>query len=65
MFGFYGGFNFLNLMVETPTLVDSYLPPGATPAERKAGLIRAMDDYFDNGALTKAELLSVLDAYFA
>jgi hypothetical protein len=49
----------------TPTLVDSYLPPGATPAERKAGLIRAMDDYFDNGALTKPELLTVLDAYFA
>jgi hypothetical protein len=49
----------------TPTLVDSYLPPGATPAERKAGLIRAMDDYFDNGTLTKAELLSVLDSYFA
>jgi hypothetical protein len=47
------------------TLVDTYLPPGATPAERKAGLIRAMDDYFDNGTLTKAELLSVLDAYFA
>jgi hypothetical protein len=46
-------------------LVDSYLPPGATPEERKAGLIRAMDDYFDNGALTKPELLSVLDAYFA
>jgi len=46
-------------------LVDSYLPPGATPAERKAGLIRAMDDYFDNGLLTKDELLSVLDAYFA
>ena len=49
----------------TPALVDSYLPPGATPEERKAGLIRAMDDYFDNGMLTKAELLSVLDAYFA
>jgi plastocyanin len=48
----------------TPTLVDSYLPPGATPAERKSGLIRAMDDYFDNGTLTKAELLSVMDAYF-
>jgi hypothetical protein len=46
-------------------LVDTYLPPTATPAERKAGLIRAMDDYFDNGALTKVELLSVLDAYFA
>jgi hypothetical protein len=49
----------------TPTLVDTYLPPGATSAERKAGLIRAMDDYFDNGALTKPELLTVLDAYFA
>ena len=47
------------------TLVDSYLPPGAAPAERKAGVIRAMDDYFDNGTLTKPELLSVMDAYFA
>jgi len=45
-------------------LVDSYLPPGATPAEMREGLIRAMDDYFDNGALTKSELLSVMDAYF-
>jgi len=46
-------------------IVESYLPPGATPAERKAGLIKAMDDYFDNGTLTKLELLSILDAYFA
>ena len=45
--------------------VDTYLPPSGTPAERKEGLIRAMDDYFDNGVLTKPELLSVLDAYFA
>jgi hypothetical protein len=41
------------------------LPPGATPEERKAGLIKAMDDYFDNGTLTKPEMLSVMDAYFA
>jgi hypothetical protein len=55
----------LNEVFNGINLVDTYLQPGATPAERKGGLIRAMDDYFDNGTLTKSELLSVLDAYFA
>jgi hypothetical protein len=48
------------------SLIDSYLPPGGTPAEWKAGLIRALDDYFATvPVLDKPQLLSILDAYFA
>jgi len=45
--------------------VEIYLTPGGTPEERKAGLIRAMDDYFvEPSLITKSQLLSVMDAYF-
>jgi hypothetical protein len=48
------------------SLVDSYLPPGGTAAEWKAGVIRAMDDYFaEPPLLTKTELMSIMDAYFS
>jgi hypothetical protein len=47
------------------SLVDSYLPPAGTVEQRKAGLTRAMDDYFDNGVLSKAELINIMDAYFS
>ena len=48
--------------------IDSYLPPGGTPAVWKAGVLRAFDDYFGGilvPPMTKPQVLSVFDAYFA
>ncbi len=44
--------------------VRTYLPCGATAAQRKTGVTNAMNDYFFNHVITKDNLTSVLNEYF-
>jgi len=45
------------------SIVDTYLPPGATQAQRKVGVTNAVNDYLFNHILSKTDITAIVNAY--